>query len=192
MSGRPKLTSCSAPRLRVAVAEDSVLLREGIAELLVRFGHEVVAAVGSADDLITAVAEHEPDVVISDVRMPPGHTDEGLRAAVSLRARYPGLGILVLSQFIATTYANELLGSTNPRFGGLGYLLKDRVSDVDEFMVAVHEIAEGRTVIDPLVLEQLLAERPDSSRPIDMFAEPEPRFPAGMAEWSLGDRDRSS
>jgi DNA-binding NarL/FixJ family response regulator len=144
------------------IAEDSVLLREGIVELLIRFEHQVLAAVNSAEELIVAVAEHQPDVIITDVRMPPTHSDEGLKAAVELRARYPQLGVLVLSQYIATAYATELLASDNSGDGGLGYLLKDRIGDVAEFVETVERIAEGSTVVDPEVIRQLLSHRTEN------------------------------
>lgn len=145
------------PRLRVALAEDGVLLREGLAGLLDRFGHEVVASVGDGAALIAAVAEHEPDIVVADVRMPPGFTDEGLRAALTLRASHPGLAVLVLSQYVEQTYAAELLDSDGG--SGIGYLLKDRIGDVREFVDAVERVAAGRTVVDPEVVRQLLSRR---------------------------------
>jgi DNA-binding NarL/FixJ family response regulator len=143
--------------VRIVLAEDSVLLREGLAGLLTRFGHEVVAAVADGAALLAAVAEHEPDVVITDVRMPPTFTDEGLRAALELRAARPSLPVLVLSQYVEQTYAAELLSSG--RDAGTGYLLKDRIGDVTEFAEAVHKIAQGGTVVDPEVVRQLLDQR---------------------------------
>jgi DNA-binding NarL/FixJ family response regulator len=139
--------------LRIVIAEDSVLLREGLAGILHRFGHTVVAAVGDAPALLDAVDSHRPDIVVADVRMPPGYTDEGLRAAIALRAAHPTLAALVLSQYIEQTYAAELL-DTGP---GVGYLLKDRVGKVTEFIDALQRVAEGETVVDPLVVRQLLA-----------------------------------
>jgi DNA-binding NarL/FixJ family response regulator len=139
------------------LAEDSVLLREGLAGLLARFGHEVVASVADAASLVAAVAEHEPDVVVTDVRMPPTFTDEGLRAALVLRATRPTLPVLVLSQYVEQTYAAELLNSG--REAGTGYLLKDRIGDVTEFAEAVDKIAKGGTVVDPEVVRQLLDQR---------------------------------
>ncbi|MEO3874104.1 response regulator transcription factor [Nonomuraea sp. B12E4] len=144
-------------RLRIALAEDGVLLREGLAGLLDRFGHAVVASVGDGEALVAAVAEHGPDIVIADVRMPPGFTDEGLRAALALRAAHPGLAILVLSQYVEQTYAAELLDSDGG--AGIGYLLKDRIGDVREFVDAVERVAEGHTVVDPEVVRQLLSRR---------------------------------
>lgn len=147
--------------LRIVLAEDSVLLREGMIGLLHRFGHTVVAAVADADTLIDAVAQHSPDIVITDVRMPPGFTDEGLRAAITLRATHPGLAILVLSQYVEQTYAAELLDTGPDRTSGVGYLLKDRIGDVDEFIDAVGQVAAAGTVIDPEVVRLLLARRRD-------------------------------
>lgn len=145
--------------LRLVLAEDSVLLRDGLVGLLTRFGHEVVAAVGDADELLAAVAEHEPDVVVTDVRMPPGFQDEGLRAAVKLREERPGLPVLVLSQYVQRAYAAELLDSGDGT--GVGYLLKDRVGQVEEFVDALREVAAGGTVVDPEVVRQLLRRRRD-------------------------------
>ncbi|MER6217625.1 response regulator [Streptomyces sp. NPDC001272] len=142
--------------LRVVLAEDAVLLRAGLVELLTRVGHEVVAAVGDADELARAVDADRPDVVITDVRMPPGFRDEGLRAALELRARHPGLPVLVLSQYVATAYANQLFGGAPADGGGLGYLLKDRVGEVAEFLDALDRVADGQTVIDPEVVRVLL------------------------------------
>ncbi|MFG2664498.1 response regulator [Streptomyces sp. NPDC048387] len=142
--------------LRVVLAEDAVLLRAGLVELLTRVGHEVVAAVGAADELARAVDADRPDVVITDVRMPPGFRDEGLRAALELRARHPGLPVLVLSQYVATAYANQLFGGGPADGGGLGYLLKDRVGEVAEFLDALDRVADGQTVIDPEVVRVLL------------------------------------
>ncbi|MFF4325122.1 response regulator [Streptomyces sp. NPDC001591] len=142
--------------LRVVLAEDAVLLRAGLVELLTRVGHEVVAAVGDADELARAVDADRPDVVITDVRMPPGFRDEGLRAALELRARHTGLPVLVLSQYVATAYANQLFGGGPADGGGLGYLLKDRVGEVAEFLDALDRVADGQTVIDPEVVRVLL------------------------------------
>ncbi|MFF3951852.1 response regulator [Streptomyces sp. NPDC001890] len=145
--------------LRVVLAEDSVLLREGLTGLLGRFGHEVVAAVGDAEALATAVAEHSPDIVVTDVRMPPGFQDEGLHAAVRLRERQPALPVLVLSQYVQRAYAADLLDSGDG--SGVGYLLKDRVGQVEEFIDALREVADGGTVVDPEVVRQLLRRRRD-------------------------------
>ncbi|WP_433573813.1 response regulator [Streptomyces sp. CA-251247] len=146
-------------QLRVVLAEDSVLLREGLTGLLARFGHETVAAVGDAEALHTAVAEHTPDIVVTDVRMPPGFQDEGLRAAVALRERNPALPVLVLSQYVQRTYAADLLDSGDGT--GIGYLLKDRVGRIEEFLDALTRVAEGGTVVDPEVVRQLLRRRRD-------------------------------
>ncbi|MFE3165025.1 response regulator [Streptomyces sp. NPDC059224] len=145
--------------LSVVLAEDSVLLREGLIGLLGRCGHEVVAAVGDVEALITAVEEHGPDIVVTDVRMPPGFQDEGLHAAVRLREKRPTLPVLVLSQYVQRTYASELLDSGDGT--GVGYLLKDRVGQVEEFIDALWEVAEGGTVVDPEVVRQLLRRRRD-------------------------------
>ena len=150
------------PALRVALAEDSVLLREGLAGLLHRFGHTVVASVGDAPALIAAVRAECPDVVVTDVRMPPGFTDEGLRAAVALRAARPSLAVLVLSQYVEQTYAAELLDTG--RGHGVGYLLKDRIGEVEEFVDALTRVAAGGTVVDPEVVRQLLGRRRDPLR----------------------------
>ncbi|MFI8366070.1 response regulator [Streptomyces sp. NPDC085466] len=146
-------------QLRVVLAEDGVLLREGLIGLLARFGHDVVAAVGDAEALRAAVAAHDPDVVLTDVRMPPGFQDEGLRAAVALRAERPGLPVLVLSQYVQRDYAADLLDSGDGT--GVGYLLKDRVGQVEEFVDALDRVASGGTVVDPEVVRQLLRRRRD-------------------------------
>jgi DNA-binding NarL/FixJ family response regulator len=140
--------------VRIVIAEDSVLLRAGLTRLLVDAGEEVVATVGDADSLLSVVERHEPDLAIVDVRMPPTHTDDGLRAAIAVRGRWPDVGILVLSQYVEETYATELLASDS---GGLGYLLKDRIADVAEFMEAVRRVGDGGTALDPEVVAQLLA-----------------------------------
>jgi DNA-binding NarL/FixJ family response regulator len=163
--------------VRVVIAEDGLLVREGIAGMLRRFGHEVVAAVGDAPALRTAVAEHRPDVVVTDVRMPPGFSDEGLQAAIALRAADPDLPVLVLSQYVEQTYAAELLDSG--RSAGVGYLLKDRIGDVAEFVGALVRVAEGRTVVDPEVVRQLLARRRD---PLSRLTPREREVLALMAE----------
>ncbi len=145
--------------LRIVLAEDSVLLREGLIALLDRFGHKVAAAVGDAPALLTAVAEHTPDIVVTDVRMPPGFQDEGLHAAVRLRERQPSLPVLVLSQYVQRTYAAELLDSGDG--SGVGYLLKDRVGQVEDFETALQSVASGGTVVDPEVVRHLLRRRRD-------------------------------
>jgi DNA-binding NarL/FixJ family response regulator len=141
------------------IAEDGVLLREGLAGLLERFGLRAVALVGDADALRAAVAEHAPDLVITDIRMPPGFTDEGLRAAVDLRRDHPGLAVVALSQYVQHGYAADLLDSGDGR--GVGYLLKDRVVDVEDFVDALRRVAAGGTVVDPQVVRQLVQRRRD-------------------------------
>ncbi|MFI1888357.1 response regulator [Streptomyces jumonjinensis] len=140
--------------MRVILAEDSTLLREGLVRLLAEEGHEVLAAVGDGEQLLAAVAEQRPDVVVADVRMPPTHTDEGLRAAMEIRRRRPGVGVLVLSQYVEKRYATELLTSDS---AGVGYLLKDRVVQVDEFLDALERVGRGRAAFDADVVRQLLS-----------------------------------
>jgi DNA-binding NarL/FixJ family response regulator len=142
--------------VRVVLAEDSVLLREGIARLLEDQGFEVAAQSGTAEDLLRHVGMHKPDVAIIDIRMPPTQTDEGLRAAKEIRARWPETGVLVLSQYVEPGYAMELLGENAE---GVGYLLKDRVSDVEEFTAAVRRVAEGGSALDAAVVSQLVGRR---------------------------------
>ncbi|MFI1852664.1 LuxR C-terminal-related transcriptional regulator [Streptomyces sp. NPDC020480] len=144
------------------IGEDAVLLRAGLVSLLERFGHRVPAAVGDGPSLVAAALEHEPDVVIADVRMPPGFTDEGLRAVRELQALRPSLAVLVLSQYVEQTFAEELLAAR--RGVGTGYLLKDRVGDVAEFTDSLARVADGGTVIDPEVVRQLLARGQDPLR----------------------------
>ncbi|MGW6021150.1 response regulator transcription factor [Streptomyces sp. NPDC055099] len=135
------------------LADDSTLLREGLARLLVDEGHTVTASVGDARALLAAVAEDPPDAAVIDVRMPPTHTDEGLRAALEIRAKWPGTSVLVLSQYVERRYATELLTTATE---GVGYLLKDRVVQVDEFLDALERVASGQTAFDPEVVRQLL------------------------------------
>ena len=142
--------------MRIVLADDAVLLREGLVRLLTEQGHDVVAVVGDGPSLVAAVAEHHPDVSIVDVRMPPTHTDEGLRAAVQIRAERPGAPVLVLSQYVEVSYADDLLAD---RRGAVGYLLKDRVADIAEFIEALGRVAAGGTVLDPEVVAQLLVRR---------------------------------
>jgi DNA-binding NarL/FixJ family response regulator len=154
--------------MRVVLADDSLLLREGVARLLEDAGLEVVAQAGDAEDLMRKVGAHKPDIALVDVRMPPTHTDEGLRAAVEIRDRFPDTGVLVLSQYIEESYAMELL-SDNAE--GVGYLLKDRVADLDRFVDAVRRVGEGGSALDPEVVSRLLGRR----RREDPLAEISPR-----------------
>lgn len=139
--------------MRVVIAEDSVLLRAGLERLLADAGHEVVATLASADELLATVAATEPDLAIIDVRMPPTWTDEGIRAAAILRAQHPRAAVLVLSQYVEERYAADLIASGG---GGLGYLLKDRVADVNDFLADAVRVAEGGTVLDPEVVQQIV------------------------------------
>ena len=145
--------AAAMPGLRVVIAEDAALFREGLARLIESRGHQVACSVADGDALVAAVARHEPDVVVADVRMPPTHTDEGLRAAIELRRAYPRLGVLVLSQYIETRYAARLL---EDNAAGIGYLLKDRVADVADFAEALERVAAGGTALDPEVVSQLV------------------------------------
>jgi DNA-binding NarL/FixJ family response regulator len=140
--------------MRIVIAEDSAVIRAGLTEILTDRGHEVVAAVGDAEALKAAVAEHQPDIAIVDVRMPPDHTDEGLRAAIAIRRDRPGTAILVFSQYVETRYAADLLST---RSGGIGYLLKDRVANVGEFTDAIARVAAGGTALDPEVVAGMLS-----------------------------------
>jgi DNA-binding NarL/FixJ family response regulator len=150
-----------AGSLRVVIAEDSGLVREGLARLLADAGLDVVAKVGDGPGLIAAAEQHRPDIAVVDVRMPPGYRDEGLKAAIEIRRRVPDLTVLVLSQYVEERYGAELLevGAT-----GVGYLLKDRVADVSDFVAAVHDVASGGTVLDPEVVSQLLSRRRHDQR----------------------------
>ena len=163
---------------RVVVAEDSVLLREGLCRLLAETGFDVVAAVGDGSELLAAVDRDQPDVVVADVRMPPTHTDEGLRAALVIRARWPEVGVLVLSQYVEERYATELLaGDTR----GVGYLLKDRVVDVGSFVEALRRVIGGGTALDPEVVSQLFA-RSRRPQPLASLTPREREVVALMAE----------
>ncbi|MER5933499.1 response regulator transcription factor [Streptomyces sp. NPDC002054] len=166
--------------LRLILAEDSVLLRAGLVEVLTRSGHEVIAAVGDARALREAVAAERPDAVVTDVRMPPDFRDEGLQAALELRSVDVSLPVLVLSQYVATAYATQLF--TGGSAAGLGYLLKDRVGEVDEFLDALERVAGGQTVIDPEVVRVLLSQRPAADRPLGRLTPREREVLALMAE----------
>lgn len=169
------------------IAEDSVLLREGITRLLVDAGEEVVAGFGDADGLLAALIEVRtddvPDLVVLDVRMPPTHTDEGVRAALEIRRRWPEVGILVLSQYVEERYATELISGdvAGSGAGGVGYLLKDRVADVREFVDALRRVGDGGTVLDPEVVTQLLA-RARQRDPLDRLTPRERTVLSLMAE----------
>jgi DNA-binding NarL/FixJ family response regulator len=154
--------------VRVVVADDSVLLREGVVRLLEEKGFDVVAQAGDAEDLIRKVNAHKPDVAVVDIRMPPTNTDDGLRAALEIRASHPDTGVLVLSQYVEEGYALDLVGDSA---GGVGYLLKDRVADVDRFVESVTRVAEGGSALDPEVVAQLVGR----SRRDDPLAELTPR-----------------
>ncbi|MEV6237905.1 response regulator transcription factor [Lentzea sp. NPDC051838] len=153
--------------MRVILAEDSTLLREGLIRLLAEEGHDVVAAVGTAPELVEATARHRPDVVVTDVRMPPSHKDDGLRAALEIRARWPDVSVLVLSQYVENRYATELITGTG---GNVGYLLKDRVAQVDEFLEALERVASGGAAFDPEVVRRLLTR---TSHPLDALTKRE-------------------
>ncbi|NKY09469.1 response regulator [Cellulomonas hominis] len=146
--------------MRVVLAEDALLLREGLVRLLQEAGHTVVAAVGTAPDLLDAVREHRPDLAVVDVRMPPGHRDDGLRAAVALRTEQPDLGVLVLSQYVEEAYARDLLADGR---GRVGYLLKDRVQDLGALAGTLDRVAAGEVVLDPEVVAQLMVRRTATS-----------------------------
>ncbi|MCX4399420.1 response regulator transcription factor [Streptomyces sp. NBC_00053] len=164
--------------MRIVVADDAVLLREGLVRLLTDDGHQVVAAVGDGPALVQAVLAHRPDVSVVDVRMPPTHTDEGLRAAISARAQLPGTPVLVLSQYVEVSYAAELLADGS---GAVGYLLKDRVARVEEFLDALDRVARGATVLDPQVVSELLAVRRRNA-PLEALTARERQLLALMAE----------
>ncbi|MFJ9826346.1 LuxR C-terminal-related transcriptional regulator [Streptomyces sp. NPDC101160] len=165
------------------LAEDSTLLREGLVRLLAEEGHEVRAAFGTAVELLAAVAADPPDVVVADVRMPPSHTDEGLRAALEIRTRWPEVGVLVLSQYVEKRCATELLtgAADGPGRGGVGYLLKDRVAQVDEFLDALDRVGEGRTAFDPEVVRRLLV-RSSHTDPLARLTPRESEVLAAMAQ----------
>ncbi|MFD9392963.1 response regulator [Streptomyces sp. NPDC060000] len=164
--------------MRIVVADDAVLLREGLVRLLTDDGHQVVAAVGDGPALVQAVLTHRPDVSVVDVRMPPTHTDEGLRAAISARAQLPGTPVLVLSQYVEVSYAAELLADGS---GAVGYLLKDRVARVEEFLDALDRVARRATVLDPQVVSELLAGQRRNA-PLEALTARERQLLALMAE----------
>ena len=163
--------------MRVVIAEDNALLREGLVMLLRSSGHDVVAVVGTGPEVLPAILEHRPDVAVLDVRMPPGFRDEGLRAALVAREKIPGLPVLVLSQYVEESYAAELLGGGS---NGVGYLLKDRVGRVDEFLDALERVAAGGTALDPEVVTELLTRRRDT--PLDSLTPREREVLKLMAE----------
>ena len=164
--------------MRVVLGEDSVLLRAGVARLLEDSGFEVVGQAGDADDLLRKVRAHKPDVAIVDIKMPPSHTDEGLRAAQSIRAELPDTAVLVLSQYIEEDYALDLLGSCPE---GVGYLLKDRVADVERFIDSIRRVADGGSVLDPEVISQMLGRRRYGA-PLDALTPREHKVLGLMAE----------
>jgi DNA-binding NarL/FixJ family response regulator len=164
--------------VRIVTAEDSVLLRAGLTRLLAESGEDVIAAVGDGDALLEAVAKHQPDLAVIDVRMPPTFTDEGIRAALAIRSQWPNVGILVLSQYVEERYAAELLASGS---SGFGYLLKDRVADVADFIEAARRVGQGGTALDPEVVSQLLA-RSRRQDPLERLSPREREVLALMAE----------
>lgn len=165
--------------MRVVLADDSLILREGLARLLHEAGFEVVGQASTGRQLIDQVESAQPDVAIVDIRMPPTHTDEGLRAAHEIRKNHPGVAILVLSQFVRPSYALELLSEGTE---GLGYLLKDRVSDLDELASSVRRVAEGGSVLDPLVVQQLVSRPRSGPDPLDDLTDREREVLELMAE----------
>ncbi|MFA6574357.1 MAG: response regulator transcription factor [Nocardioides sp.] len=162
--------------MRIVIADDSVLLREGLQLLLAEAGHEVVASVGDGPSMVAAVLAERPDVAVVDVRMLPSHTDEGLRAAVEVRRSWPEARLMVLSQYVEVSYADDLLTTGD---GGVGYLLKDRVSDIDDFLASLTTVAQGGTVLDPQVVRQLMGRRRD---PVDALTPREREVLSLMAE----------
>jgi DNA-binding NarL/FixJ family response regulator len=164
--------------MRVVIAEDSVLLREGAVRLLEEVGIEVVAQAGDAEDLLRKARAHKPDVVLTDIRMPPDHTDEGVRAAATIREEMPDVGVLVLSQYVEERYVVELLSNGTE---GVGYLLKDRIADVDRFVEAIRRVADGGSVLDPEVVAQMMGRR-RANGPLDTLTPREREVLALMAE----------
>jgi DNA-binding NarL/FixJ family response regulator len=165
--------------VRVVVADDALLLREGLARLLTEAGFDVVGTAGDADELLALVEEQQPDVAIVDIRMPPTHTNEGLHAAREIRARWPKVGIIVLSQYLQPSYAFELLESGAE---GIGYLLKDRVSDLDELSASVRRVAEGGSVLDPSVVARLVDRPRGDDDPLHALSDREREVLSLMAE----------
>jgi DNA-binding NarL/FixJ family response regulator len=165
--------------MRVAVADDAVILREGLARLLEEAGFEVVGLAGDADELLSLVERCLPDVAVIDIRMPPTHTDEGLRAAKSIRERWPSIGIVVLSQHVNPRYAIELLSAGTD---GVGYLLKERVSDLGELASSLTRVGEGGSVLDPAVVDQLVGRTRPGSDPLEHLTDREREVLALMAE----------
>jgi DNA-binding NarL/FixJ family response regulator len=166
--------------VRIAIAEDGVLLREGLTRLLGEAGIDVVAQCGDADDLLLKVRGNSLDAVIVDIRLPPTHSDEGLRAAIEIRERHPSVGVLVLSQYVELGLAMKLLADSAE---GVGYLLKDRISDVDDFISAVRRVADGGSAIDPIIVSTLLA-RQRSDDPLELLTPREREVLVLMAEGS--------
>jgi len=164
--------------MRIVVAEDSVLLREGVVRILADAGHEVVGQAGDGEDLLRKVRAHKPDLALIDVRMPPTYTDEGLAAARTIRAELPAVGLLVLSQYVEESYAMDLLSDSAE---GVGYLLKDRVADVDRFLEAIERVAEGGSALDPEVVSQMLGRR-RAEDPLEQISPREREVLALMAE----------
>jgi DNA-binding NarL/FixJ family response regulator len=164
--------------VRVVLAEDSVLLREGVARILADSGFDVVGQAGTADELMLKVRSYNPDVAVVDIRMPPTHTDEGLRAAQEIREKHPGVGVLVLSQYVEPAYAMELLAESAE---GVGYLLKDRISDVRDFADAVRRVGDGGSALDPAIVSQLVGRRRGAD-PLDQLTPREREVLGLMAE----------
>ncbi|MGH9098655.1 MAG: response regulator [Acidimicrobiales bacterium] len=165
--------------MRVVLADDAVILREGLARLLQEAGFEVVGLAADGDELIELLEQHRPDVAIIDIRMPPTHTDEGLRAAKVIRKRWPDVGLLVLSQHVYTRYALELLSEGTD---GVGYLLKERVSNLDELTASVNRVGKGGSVLDPAVVDELVGRRRQTDNPLEHLTDRERQVLALMAE----------